>query len=70
VPTPQQPPPAKREKKTIRIRDPNQGGRDVTEEILSGGAGSRNPTPPVGRPSSTPTLPQVSSAPPVHLLLA
>nr|XP_023683270.1 eukaryotic translation initiation factor 4 gamma 3 isoform X4 [Paramormyrops kingsleyae] len=58
VPTPQQPPPAKREKKTIRIRDPNQGGRDVTEEILSGGAGSRNPTPPVGRPSSTPTLPQ------------
>ncbi|XP_048879401.1 eukaryotic translation initiation factor 4 gamma 3 isoform X1 [Brienomyrus brachyistius] len=58
VPTPQQPPPAKREKKTIRIRDPNQGGKDITEEILSGGAGSRNPTPPVGRPSSTPTLPQ------------
>uniref|UniRef100_A0A8C1C0E1 Eukaryotic translation initiation factor 4 gamma, 3b n=1 Tax=Cyprinus carpio carpio TaxID=630221 RepID=A0A8C1C0E1_CYPCA len=49
VPTPQQPPPAKREKKTIRIRDPNQGGKDVTDEILSG----------VGRPSSTPTPPQV-----------
>uniref|UniRef100_A0A9J8BEC5 Eukaryotic translation initiation factor 4 gamma, 3b n=1 Tax=Cyprinus carpio carpio TaxID=630221 RepID=A0A9J8BEC5_CYPCA len=48
VPTPQQPPPAKREKKTIRIRDPNQGGKDVTDEILSG----------VGRPSSTPTPPQ------------
>uniref|UniRef100_A0A8C2GUF1 Eukaryotic translation initiation factor 4 gamma, 3b n=1 Tax=Cyprinus carpio TaxID=7962 RepID=A0A8C2GUF1_CYPCA len=47
-----------REKKTIRIRDPNQGGKDVTEEILSGVGGSRNPTPPVGRPSSTPTPPQ------------
>ncbi|XP_035237368.1 eukaryotic translation initiation factor 4 gamma 3-like isoform X2 [Anguilla anguilla] len=63
VPTPQQPPPTKREKKTfsqIRIRDPNQGGRDITEEIMSGGggSGSRNPTPPVGRPSSTPTPPQ------------
>ncbi|XP_062821805.1 eukaryotic translation initiation factor 4 gamma 3 isoform X4 [Anolis carolinensis] len=54
----QQPlPPAKREKKTIRIRDPNQGGRDITEEIMSGG-GSRNPTPPTVRPSSTPTPPQ------------
>uniref|UniRef100_A0A673JLF5 Eukaryotic translation initiation factor 4 gamma 3-like n=1 Tax=Sinocyclocheilus rhinocerous TaxID=307959 RepID=A0A673JLF5_9TELE len=59
VPTPQQPPPAKREKKTIRIRDPNQGGKDVTEEILSGVGGIRNPTPPVGRPSSTPTPPRV-----------
>uniref|UniRef100_A0AAQ4QE26 Eukaryotic translation initiation factor 4 gamma 3 n=1 Tax=Gasterosteus aculeatus aculeatus TaxID=481459 RepID=A0AAQ4QE26_GASAC len=61
VPTPQQPPPAKREKKTvsIRIRDPNQGGRDITEEIMAGGSGSRNSTPPVGRPSSTPTPPQV-----------
>ncbi|XP_016138554.1 eukaryotic translation initiation factor 4 gamma 3 isoform X6 [Sinocyclocheilus grahami] len=58
VPTPQQPPPAKREKKTIRIRDPNQGGKDVTEEILSGVGGSRNPTPPVRRPSSTPTPPR------------
>lgn len=60
VPTqqPQQPPPpAKREKKTIRIRDPNQGGKDITEEIMSGG-GSRNPTPPILRPSSTPTPPQ------------
>ncbi|XP_055466846.1 eukaryotic translation initiation factor 4 gamma 3 isoform X9 [Psammomys obesus] len=57
VPTQQQPPPAKREKKTIRIRDPNQGGKDITEEIMSGG-GSRNPTPPTGRPTSTPTPPQ------------
>ncbi|KAG7478452.1 hypothetical protein MATL_G00080790 [Megalops atlanticus] len=62
VPTPQQPPPAKREKKPIRIRDPNQGGKDITEEIMSwGGSGSRNPTPPSGRPSSTPTPPQPSS---------
>ncbi|KAA0707065.1 Eukaryotic translation initiation factor 4 gamma 3 [Triplophysa tibetana] len=59
VPTPQQPPPAKREKKPIRIRDPNQGGKDVTDEILSGVGGSRNTTPPVGgRPSSTSTPPQ------------
>uniref|UniRef100_A0A8C7E6Z4 Eukaryotic translation initiation factor 4 gamma 3 n=1 Tax=Naja naja TaxID=35670 RepID=A0A8C7E6Z4_NAJNA len=41
----------------IRIRDPNQGGRDITEEIMSGG-GSRNPTPPAVRPTSTPTPPQ------------
>uniref|UniRef100_A0A4W4F1D7 Eukaryotic translation initiation factor 4 gamma 3 n=1 Tax=Electrophorus electricus TaxID=8005 RepID=A0A4W4F1D7_ELEEL len=58
VPTAQQPPPTKREKKTIRIRDPNQGGKDITEEIMSGVGGSRNPTPPVGRPSTTPTPPQ------------
>ncbi|XP_041063417.1 eukaryotic translation initiation factor 4 gamma 3-like isoform X7 [Carcharodon carcharias] len=58
VPTQPPPPPTKREKKTIRIRDPNQGGKDITEEILSGGGGSRNPTPPVVRPSSTPTPPQ------------
>ncbi|KAK3518895.1 hypothetical protein QTP70_014938 [Hemibagrus guttatus] len=64
VPTPQQPPPAKREKKTIRIRDPNQGGKDITEEIMSGVGGSRNPTPPVGRPSSTPTPPQFLCAHP------
>uniref|UniRef100_A0A3B1KG78 Eukaryotic translation initiation factor 4 gamma 3 n=1 Tax=Astyanax mexicanus TaxID=7994 RepID=A0A3B1KG78_ASTMX len=62
VPTPQQPPPAKREKKTIRIRDPNQGGKDITEEIMSGVGGSRNPTPPAGRPSSTPTPPQVGGS--------
>lgn len=43
----------------IRIRDPNQGGKDITEEIMAGGSGSRNSTPPVGPPSSTPTPPQV-----------
>ncbi|XP_053552567.1 eukaryotic translation initiation factor 4 gamma 1, partial [Bombina bombina] len=30
----------------IRIRDPNQGGKDVTDEILSGGRTSSTPTPP------------------------
>uniref|UniRef100_A0A3Q3B1S4 Eukaryotic translation initiation factor 4 gamma, 3a n=1 Tax=Kryptolebias marmoratus TaxID=37003 RepID=A0A3Q3B1S4_KRYMA len=49
----------KREKKTIRICDPNQGGKDITDEILAGGSGSRNSTPPVGPPSTTPTPPQV-----------
>ncbi|XP_018430534.1 PREDICTED: eukaryotic translation initiation factor 4 gamma 1 [Nanorana parkeri] len=38
--------PPKRERKTIRIRDPNQGGKDITEEILSGGRTSSTPTPP------------------------
>lgn len=35
----------------IRIRDPNQGGKDITEEIMSG-----------ARTASTPTPPQVLSA--------
>ncbi|XP_056148646.1 eukaryotic translation initiation factor 4 gamma 1a [Lampris incognitus] len=48
---PQQPPaqpqgPPKRERKPIRIRDPNQGGRDITEEIMSGGRSTSTPTPP------------------------
>ncbi|XP_018119030.1 eukaryotic translation initiation factor 4 gamma 1 isoform X1 [Xenopus laevis] len=38
--------PPKRERKTIRIRDPNQGGKDITEEILSGGRTTSTPTPP------------------------
>ncbi|KAM6224598.1 eukaryotic translation initiation factor 4 gamma 1 [Rhynchocyon petersi] len=51
APTPvlmNQPPPIapKRERKTIRIRDPNQGGKDITEEIMSGGRTSSTPTPP------------------------
>uniref|UniRef100_A0A674D8L4 Eukaryotic translation initiation factor 4 gamma, 1a n=1 Tax=Salmo trutta TaxID=8032 RepID=A0A674D8L4_SALTR len=29
-----------------RIRDPNQGGRDITEEIMSGGRATSTPTPP------------------------
>uniref|UniRef100_A0A4W6DU63 Eukaryotic translation initiation factor 4 gamma, 1a n=1 Tax=Lates calcarifer TaxID=8187 RepID=A0A4W6DU63_LATCA len=29
-----------------RIRDPNQGGRDITEEIMSGGRSTTTPTPP------------------------
>lgn len=43
----------------IRICDPNQGGRDITEEIMAGGSGSRNSTPPVGPASTTSTPPQV-----------
>ncbi|XP_030634609.1 eukaryotic translation initiation factor 4 gamma 1 [Chanos chanos] len=47
-PPPQQQPqaPPKRERKQIRIRDPNQGGRDITEEIMSGGRSASTPTPP------------------------
>ncbi|KAG7456996.1 hypothetical protein MATL_G00241910 [Megalops atlanticus] len=36
----------KRERKQIRIRDPNQGGRDITEEIMSGVRTGATPTPP------------------------
>ncbi|XP_053176473.1 eukaryotic translation initiation factor 4 gamma 1-like isoform X2 [Scomber japonicus] len=46
---PPQPPqhiPTKRERKQIRIRDPNQGGKDITEEIMSGGRSGSTPTPP------------------------
>uniref|UniRef100_A0A3B4E5M8 Eukaryotic translation initiation factor 4 gamma, 1a n=1 Tax=Pygocentrus nattereri TaxID=42514 RepID=A0A3B4E5M8_PYGNA len=48
APPPQQAPPQqhKRERKQIRIRDPNQGGRDITEEIMSGGRTTSTPTPP------------------------
>ncbi|KAF7648962.1 hypothetical protein LDENG_00149320 [Lucifuga dentata] len=51
APPPQQPPaqsqgPPKRERKPIRIRDPNQGGRDITEEIMAGGRSATTPTPP------------------------
>ncbi|XP_040910483.1 eukaryotic translation initiation factor 4 gamma 1a isoform X2 [Toxotes jaculatrix] len=51
APPPQQPSaqsqgPVKRERKPIRIRDPNQGGRDITEEIMSGGRSTTTPTPP------------------------
>ncbi|XP_051535237.1 eukaryotic translation initiation factor 4 gamma 1-like isoform X2 [Myxocyprinus asiaticus] len=45
-PPPQQQAPPKRERKQIRIRDPNQGGRDITEEIMSGGRSGLTPTPP------------------------
>ncbi|XP_049582920.1 eukaryotic translation initiation factor 4 gamma 1 isoform X2 [Syngnathus scovelli] len=53
APQQQQPPPqppqhihTKRERKQIRIRDPKQGGRDITEEIMSGGRSGSTPTPP------------------------
>uniref|UniRef100_A0A8C6YRW6 Eukaryotic translation initiation factor 4 gamma 1 n=1 Tax=Nothoprocta perdicaria TaxID=30464 RepID=A0A8C6YRW6_NOTPE len=51
----QQPPiPPKRERKTIRIRDPNQGGKDITEEIMSGARTSSTPTPPQLEPGPCP----------------
>uniref|UniRef100_A0A8B9KDM9 Eukaryotic translation initiation factor 4 gamma 1 n=1 Tax=Astyanax mexicanus TaxID=7994 RepID=A0A8B9KDM9_ASTMX len=34
----------------IRIRDPNRGGRDITEEIMSGGRSATTPTPPQSLP--------------------
>uniref|UniRef100_A0A1A7WC98 Eukaryotic translation initiation factor 4 gamma, 1 n=3 Tax=Iconisemion striatum TaxID=60296 RepID=A0A1A7WC98_9TELE len=51
APPPQQPAaqpqgPLQRKRKQITIRDPNQGGRDITQEILSGGKSSTTPTPP------------------------
>ncbi|XP_053342378.1 eukaryotic translation initiation factor 4 gamma 1a isoform X1 [Clarias gariepinus] len=47
-PPQQQAPPQqhKRERKQIRIRDPNQGGKDITEEIMSGARTTSTPTPP------------------------
>ncbi|KAM9318383.1 eukaryotic translation initiation factor 4 gamma 1-like isoform 3-T4 [Pholidichthys leucotaenia] len=39
-------PPQHIQTKRIRIRDPNQGGRDITEEIMSGGRSGSTPTPP------------------------
>ncbi|XP_052431777.1 eukaryotic translation initiation factor 4 gamma 1 isoform X2 [Carassius gibelio] len=45
-PPQQQQAPPRRERKQIRIRDPNQGGRDITEEIMSGGRSGSTPTPP------------------------
>uniref|UniRef100_A0A8C2PZU3 Uncharacterized protein n=1 Tax=Cyprinus carpio TaxID=7962 RepID=A0A8C2PZU3_CYPCA len=44
APPPQQAPPL--QSGPIRIRDPNQGGRDITEEIMSGGRTTSTPTPP------------------------
>ncbi|XP_076000528.1 eukaryotic translation initiation factor 4 gamma 1-like isoform X2 [Genypterus blacodes] len=46
APQPPQHIPTKRERKQIRIRDPNQGGRDITEEIMAGGRSGSTPTPP------------------------
>uniref|UniRef100_A0A7N9APM0 Eukaryotic translation initiation factor 4 gamma, 1a n=1 Tax=Mastacembelus armatus TaxID=205130 RepID=A0A7N9APM0_9TELE len=71
APPPQQPPaqsqgPLKRERKPIRIRDPNQGGRDITEEIMSGGRSTTTPTPPQVRimepPAGIETPPPPSTA--------
>uniref|UniRef100_A0A8C5B4T7 Eukaryotic translation initiation factor 4 gamma 1 n=1 Tax=Gadus morhua TaxID=8049 RepID=A0A8C5B4T7_GADMO len=48
----------------IRIRDPNQGGKDITEEIMSGGRATSTPTPPqVGVPLETVTPELVPAEP-------
>uniref|UniRef100_A0A3P8XJF7 Eukaryotic translation initiation factor 4 gamma, 1a n=1 Tax=Esox lucius TaxID=8010 RepID=A0A3P8XJF7_ESOLU len=64
-----QPPAPKRERVAIRIRDPNQGGRDITEEIMSGGRSTSTPTPPsqvrVTVPSVTKMLQNVQTLPQV-----
>uniref|UniRef100_A0A3B5MIP1 Eukaryotic translation initiation factor 4 gamma, 1a n=1 Tax=Xiphophorus couchianus TaxID=32473 RepID=A0A3B5MIP1_9TELE len=54
APPPQQAPtqpqaPPKRERKQITIRDPNQGGRDITKEIMSGGRSTTTATPPLAK---------------------
>uniref|UniRef100_A0A673H310 Eukaryotic translation initiation factor 4 gamma 1-like n=1 Tax=Sinocyclocheilus rhinocerous TaxID=307959 RepID=A0A673H310_9TELE len=54
-PAPQQP---------IRIRDPNQGGRDITEEIMSGGRTTSTPTPPQ-TPEQAPLAPSATDSEPV-----
>uniref|UniRef100_A0A3B3YK18 Eukaryotic translation initiation factor 4 gamma 1 n=1 Tax=Poecilia mexicana TaxID=48701 RepID=A0A3B3YK18_9TELE len=62
APPPQQAPtqpqaPPKRERKQITIRDPNQGGRDITKEIMSGGRSTTAATPPqVSHPFRKSTL--------------
>uniref|UniRef100_A0A7N8X2A1 Eukaryotic translation initiation factor 4 gamma, 1a n=1 Tax=Mastacembelus armatus TaxID=205130 RepID=A0A7N8X2A1_9TELE len=48
-------------KSLIRIRDPNQGGRDITEEIMSGGRSTTTPTPPQP-PAGIETPPPPSTA--------
>uniref|UniRef100_A0A8C5N9J9 Eukaryotic translation initiation factor 4 gamma 1-like n=1 Tax=Gouania willdenowi TaxID=441366 RepID=A0A8C5N9J9_GOUWI len=47
----------------IIIRDPNQGGRDITEEIMSGGRSGSTPTPPQPLVEVTPTKQQVEVTP-------
>uniref|UniRef100_A0A671XZL3 Eukaryotic translation initiation factor 4 gamma 1 n=1 Tax=Sparus aurata TaxID=8175 RepID=A0A671XZL3_SPAAU len=76
APQQQQPPPqppqhihTKRERKQIRIRDPNQGGRDITEEIMSGGRSGSTPTPPqvsfiIYSGNGKPTPPPLEPTPP------
>lgn len=54
----------------IRIRDPNQGGKDITEEIMSGARTSSTPTPPqVSEPSDFPAGAEGSACGPVQLPL-
>uniref|UniRef100_A0A8C1I5Q3 Eukaryotic translation initiation factor 4 gamma 1-like n=1 Tax=Cyprinus carpio TaxID=7962 RepID=A0A8C1I5Q3_CYPCA len=77
APPPQQAPPLQsgpvkpRERKQIRIRDPNQGGRDITEEIMSGGRTTSTPTPPqtAGPEVGGPVQTNGESVPPVAAVI-
>ncbi|XP_073705918.1 eukaryotic translation initiation factor 4 gamma 1a isoform X2 [Garra rufa] len=77
APPPQQAPPQQtgpvkpRERKQIRIRDPNQGGRDITEEIMSGGRTTSTPTPPqtAGPEVGGPVQTNGESVPPVAAMI-
>ncbi|XP_016357652.1 eukaryotic translation initiation factor 4 gamma 1-like [Sinocyclocheilus anshuiensis] len=77
APPPQQAPPLQsgpvkpRERKQIRIRDPNQGGRDITEEIMSGGRATSTPTPPqtAGPEVGGPVQTNGESVPPVAAVI-
>ncbi|XP_056598709.1 eukaryotic translation initiation factor 4 gamma 1a isoform X2 [Triplophysa dalaica] len=69
---PQQTGPVKRERKMqIIIRDPNQGGRDITEEIMSGGRTVSTPTPPqtIGSDSGGPVQTNGESVSPVSSMI-
>ncbi|XP_038129047.1 eukaryotic translation initiation factor 4 gamma 1-like isoform X2 [Cyprinodon tularosa] len=59
-PQPPQQVPTKRERKQIRIRDPNRGGQDITEEIMSGGRSGSTPTPPQTSGPESPAPPQAN----------
>ncbi|XP_077079225.1 eukaryotic translation initiation factor 4 gamma 1a isoform X3 [Siphateles boraxobius] len=67
APPPQSAPVKPRERKQIRICDPNQGGRDITEEIMSGGRTTSTPTPPqtIGPEAGGPVQTNGESVPPV-----
>ncbi|XP_052472579.1 eukaryotic translation initiation factor 4 gamma 1 isoform X10 [Carassius gibelio] len=60
-PQQQQQAPPKRERKQIRIRDPNQGGRDITEEIMFGGCSGSSPPQPNGD-NATPAVAMTTRA--------
>ncbi|KAI5095711.1 eukaryotic translation initiation factor 4 gamma 3 isoform X8 [Silurus meridionalis] len=68
VPPLQQPPPAKREKKTIFVQDPDQHSMDGKEEIMSGVGRIQNPTLSMGPLSSISTYPQYHQSVPPYVV--